>query len=77
MLFAQWFRLIILQEKNMSVFVPDALANMLLIMSLPIAYFVIGEIALAVMFLWSAILNFLIYFPLFIKVKLRHEEFDA
>lgn len=69
MVLAQWKRLSILQEHKQSVFVPDALANMLLLISVPIAYLIFGQTILAFMFLWSGLLTFMIYVPLSLRMK--------
>jgi len=64
MIMAQRQRLYILQILKRDVFVPDALSNILLIGSIPFAYYIIGPQALPFLFLWSATLAFLFYIPL-------------
>jgi hypothetical protein len=64
MIMAQRQRLFILQILHRDVFVPDALSNILLIGSIPFAYYIIGPHALPLLFLWSATLAFLFYIPL-------------
>ena len=71
MIFAQWQRIYILQVLRVSVFVPDALANILLLLSIPLIYFLIGEVALPFLFLFSAVLNFAFYLPLIIRSNLE------
>ena len=61
MLLAQRKRLYVLQVVKKDVFVPDALVNILLITSIPFAYYVFGEASLTIFFLWAAILNLLFY----------------
>lgn len=73
MVLAQWNRLSILQDYKHDVFVPDALANMLLLMSVPVAYLIFGETVLAFMFLWSGLLTFMIYAPLRMRIKFENE----
>jgi len=68
MLLAQQQRLYLLQVYEKDVFVPDALINILIISSIPFAYYIFGDWAFTVFFLWSAILNFLFYISLGIKV---------
>ena len=64
MILAQKQRLLILQVFKNDVFVPDALTNILLIGSIPFAFFVFGRESIAFFFLWSAILAFTFYMPL-------------
>lgn len=71
MLIAQRQRLLIIQISKKDVFVPDALANILLIASIPFAYYTFGTITFVVLFLWSGILNLLFYSP--IAYKYRYE----
>lgn len=63
MILAQRKRLYLLQVCKCDVFVPDAIVNILLTISVPYIYFLIGETAFIYFFLWSAILNFLFYLP--------------
>jgi len=62
MMLAQKKRIVILQVENRSVFVPDILANILLIATVPFAFYLFREQGLVVLFLWSAILNSVFYF---------------
>jgi len=61
MLLAQRKRLYILQVARKDVFVPDALINILITISIPFAYYVVGQASFTVFFLWSAILNLVVY----------------
>jgi hypothetical protein len=61
MLLAQRKRLYILQVAKKDVFVPDALVNILIITSIPFAYYVFGEASFTAFFLWSGILNLFFY----------------
>lgn len=72
MLIAQSYRLYIIQVCKKEVFIPDVLANMLLIMSIPFAYYLFEDTAFTMFFLLSAILNLLFYAPLFRKSTLTH-----
>ncbi len=72
MLVAQRQRLYILQVLKKDVFVPDALANMLLIISIPFAYYLFGVTAAVFFFLWSAVLHLFFYLPLAYKNKQKH-----
>lgn len=71
MILAQRQRLYILQVCKKDVFVPDALSNILLIASIPFAYFIIGIESLTLFFLWSAILAYLFYLPLSYKSSIQ------
>jgi len=64
MILAQRRRLYLLQVLKCDVFVPDALANILLITSVPYIYYLIGETSFTIFFLWSAVLNCLFYLPI-------------
>ena len=70
MIFAQHQRLYILQVYNKDVFVPDALANILLIGSIPFAYHLFGVEVVAIFFLLSAILAIMFYIPLTYRISL-------
>jgi glycosyltransferase involved in cell wall biosynthesis len=61
MLVAQRRRIHILQKDKNSVFVPDIIANLSIIMSVPIAYYVIGVNSLPGLFLWNSMLTYIIY----------------
>ncbi len=61
MLLAQRKRIHILQHDLDSVFVPDVLANILIIATVPFAFYLLGSEILSALFLWNAILNYLIY----------------
>ncbi len=69
MLLAQRHRLKILQCYKRDVFVPDAISNILLICSIPFAFYLFGEISLALFFLWSALLHLVFYALLVKRVK--------
>jgi len=71
MILAQRQRLYISQVCNKDVFVPDAQSNILLIGSIPFAYYVFGMEVVATYFLWSAVLSFVFYIPLFSKVRAK------
>ena len=64
MLVAQHIRLYLLQKCKKDVFVPDALANILLVMLIPFVYYLFGVIAFVWLYLISAVLHLLIYLPL-------------
>ena len=70
MLLAQRQRLYLLQVFHKDVFVPDALVNILLITSIPFIYYVFGQTSLAVIFLWSALINVLFYISLAYKNRI-------
>lgn len=72
MLLAQKQRLVILQVLKKDVFVPDALANILLISMIPFVYDLFGEGSLTVFFLLSAVLNLFFYAFLAQKGKAQH-----
>ena len=67
MLLAQHKRLHLLQVCKQDVFVPDALANILLLSVIPFAFYVFGSISLSFVFLWSALLNLTLYLVLSYK----------
>ena len=67
MLVAQHQRLHLLQTCKQDVFVPDALANILFLSSIPFVFYVFGETSLGLFFLWSALLNLMFYTVLFLK----------
>ena len=62
MTLAQMKRIIILQVENRSVFVPDVLANIMLIATVPFAFYLLRNDGLVLLFLWSAILNGTFYY---------------
>lgn len=70
MLWAQRRRLYLLQIAKKDVFVPDALINILIIVSIPFFYYVFGEASFAGFFLWSAILNLFFYTLLGFKSRI-------
>jgi hypothetical protein len=72
MILAQHKRLYILQVYKLDVFVPDALVNILITASVPFAYYLLGDISLALFFLWAAVLNFIFYRPLVKNTKQRY-----
>jgi len=61
MLLAQRKRIHMLQIDKDSVFVPDVLANILIISTVPFAYYLLGPKVLSGLFLWNAFLNYFIY----------------
>jgi len=66
MILAQRRRIRIVQIKKESVFVPDVFANILIIATVPFAFYMFGRDILAVLFLWNACLTYAIYaFPTF------------
>ena len=71
MIVAQNQRLYIIQACNRDVFVPDAASNILLISTIPFAFFVLGDRVLAALFLWSAMLSLLFYAPLALRIGRR------
>lgn len=73
MLVAQHYRLHIIQVVKRDVFVPDAMANMLLISSVPFAYYLFQSTAFYYLFLWTALLNLAFYLVLGLKITLREE----
>lgn len=73
MLVAQHIRLRILQGYKEDVFVPDALANILFLSSIPFIFHLLGEKALIFLFLWSSGLNFIFYFVLYSKQRLSYQ----
>lgn len=70
MLWAQRRRLYLLQVAKKDVFVPDALINILIIVSIPFFYYAFGEASFAIFFLWSAILNLFFYALLGLKNRI-------
>lgn len=74
MLLAQRQRLYILQVYKKDVFVTDSLSNMVLILSIPLAYFMFGVDALVGMFLWSSVLNCFFYFPVLHRERIAFER---
>jgi hypothetical protein len=72
MLVSQSYRLHIIQVCKKDVFIPDVLANILLIVTIPFSYYLFKEIAFTMFFLLSAILNLLFYAPLFRRNKLTN-----
>ncbi|NIP30747.1 MAG: hypothetical protein GTO02_12670, partial [Candidatus Dadabacteria bacterium] len=61
MILAQRKRIHILQLEKESVFVHDVLSNILIIATLPFAFYLLGKDILAVLFLWNAFLAFVFY----------------
>ena len=62
MIQAQKVRLYLLQiYRSDNVFVPDALANILIIASVPFAFYLFGYTALSFLFLFSAVVNWFFY----------------
>ncbi len=74
MVLAQRQKLYILQLLKKDVFVVDSLANMILLMSVPLAYFMFGESFLVSMFLWSAIINCFFYMAVTYKERCVSES---
>ncbi len=72
MLLAQRQRLYILQVSRKDVFVTDAMANIILITSVPLAYFVFGKEVLVGLFLWSALLNGFFYLSVIYKERINN-----
>tara|TARA_R110002049_G_scaffold224693_5_gene396424 strand:+ start:1097 stop:2221 length:1125 start_codon:yes stop_codon:yes gene_type:complete len=70
MLLAQRKRMYILQVAKNDVFVPDALINILITISVPFSYYVVGQASLTLFFLWAAILNLLFYSTLSFKGRI-------
>ncbi len=62
MILSQRIRLYLLQlYKSDDVVVPDVLANILIIVSVPFAYYLFGYAALPYLFLWNAVINWGFY----------------
>jgi len=61
MLLSQKKRIQMLQIDKESVFVPDVLANILIISSVPILYYLLGYQVLIILFLLNSIINYSIY----------------
>jgi len=61
MILAHRCRIHMLQTLNVSPFVPDVLSNILLVASVPFVFFLFGAKALALLFLWSALLAYMFY----------------
>lgn len=61
MILAQRRRMVILQIQKNSVFAPDVLANILIISTVPFAFYLLGPDILAGLFLWNACLTYVIY----------------
>jgi len=61
MILAQQRRIYMLQVFNTSVFVQDVVANILIVSTLPIAFSIFGIEALPAIFLWNALLTYVIY----------------
>lgn len=73
MILAQSQRLYLLQIKKITVFVPDALANILILASVPIIFFLFGLHSMIYIYLWSAIINFVCYLPLLLNTLVSNE----
>ena len=69
MLVAQRRRIHIIQKDKSSVFMPDVLANTLIILSVPFAYYLIGVSSLSGLFLWNSLLTYIIYRMTSMKYK--------
>jgi len=61
MMVSQRQRMILLQIKQGSVFVPDVLANILIVAIVPIVFFTVGKTALGALFLCNAFLTYIFY----------------
>ena len=61
MLLAQRQRIFLLQKDDENVFVPDVIINIIVISSVPFAFYLFGHKVLAVIFLWSSIVSFFFY----------------
>jgi hypothetical protein len=70
MLLAQRKRMYLLQIAKNDVFVPDALVNILITLSIPFSYYAVGQASFTVFFLWSAMLNLLFYSTLSFKSRI-------
>jgi len=68
MIVSQRKRIILLQLKQESVFVPDVLSNLLIVAVVPLIYYIAGPSVLSALFLCSACLTYLFY-SLPIEVK--------
>lgn len=62
MLLAQRKRIHILQIDKDSVFVPDLLANILILLAVPISFYLLGVNGLSALFLWNAIITYIVYY---------------
>ena len=61
MIIAQRRRIRILQIERASVFVPDVFANILIVATVPFAFYLYGKDILPALFLWNAALTYAIY----------------
>lgn len=71
MIIAQNQRLYLIQGCNRDVFVPDAASNILLISSIPFAFFVFGDTIFPLLFLWSSLLSLLFYIPIAMRTSYK------
>ena len=68
MLVAQYKRLYIIQKLKRVVFVPDALANIFFLSSVPFLFYLFGNESLNFFFLLSALLNLMLYHVVIFKI---------
>ena len=70
MLFAQYKKLHIIHIFKKDVFIPDTLANILFLSSVPFAFYYFGSGSLSFFFLWSALLNLILYSIVTMRIKI-------
>ena len=76
MFYSQYLRLRILQQyENTNVYGPDIIINILFIASTPFVYYIFGINSLPLLFLYSAVINFLFYCSYFYTVYKQSESF--
>jgi len=69
MLVAQYKRLYIIQKLKRVVFVPDALANIFFLSSVPFLFYLFGNESLNFFFLLSSLLNLMLYQVVIFKIR--------
>ncbi len=78
MTYAQHARIKILQQyKNLDVYGPDVLINIIFITSVPFAYYIFGKNILPTLFLFSAIINYIFYFSYSFAIKEKTESIET
>ena len=70
MIYAQYFRLKLLQEhENYDVYGPDVLINILFIVSVPFLMYIFGKYILSSLFFISSLINFIFYYFYHIRIS--------
>ena len=69
MLLAQHKKLHIIHIFDKDVFIPDTLSNILFLSSVPFVFYYFGSGSLSFLFLWSALLNLMLYSVATMKIK--------